>query len=289
MSEALDSEVTVALGRAGLCVRAFRRISKIQHPDTGRSVYRIDLQSGQTIKARRLQDEETARCLFEIRRELPDAFAPAFGRYGTVLLEKWIDGEVLGNALPSDVHLTDAGTLLARLHATPIVAGCSVHDRRSTGAWREDTEARLRQILATGAIEDQVTSLIRGALERHDPGHAIFGLVHLDFCGDNMVIDRTGRLRIVDNERVRVDALGFDVARTWYRWALPSTAWERVRSAYVARMPFAEPLDTLGFWGVVAVIRSAALRLRMDPDRAYVPLDRLRRMAAEIEDRRRAY
>jgi hypothetical protein len=288
MSEALDPEVAVALDRAGLCVRAFRRISKIQHPDTGRSVYRIDLESGHTIKARRLQDEETARCLFEIRRELPDAFAPAFGRCGTVLLEKWIDGEVLGNALPSDVHLTDAGALLARLHATPIVVGCSVHDRRSTGAWREDTETRLRQIRAAGAIEEQAASLIRGALERHDPGHAIFGLVHLDFCGENMVIDRAGRLRVVDNERVRVDALGFDVARTWYRWALPSTAWEHIRSAYAARVPFAEPLDTLGFWGVVAVVRSVALRLRMDPGRAHVPLDRLRRIAAEIGDRRRS-
>jgi hypothetical protein len=287
MSEALDEEVAVALDRAGLCVRAFHRISKIRHPDTGRSVYRIDLQSGHTIKARRLQDEETARRLFEIRGELPDAFAPAFGRYGAVLLENWIDGKELGDARPSDAQLAEAGLLLAHVHATEIVAGRPVHDRRSTSAWREDAEAALRQILAAGAIEEQEASLIGGALERRDPGQAIFGLVHLDFCGENMVIDRAGRLRVVDNERVRVDALGFDVARTWYRWALPSRAWGRIRCAYAARMPFAEPLDTLGFWGVVAVARSAALRLRMDPGRAYVPLDRLRRMAAEIGDRRR--
>jgi thiamine kinase-like enzyme len=288
MSEALDPEVALALDRAGLCVRAFRRISKIRHSDTRRSVYRIDLQSGRTIKARRLQDEETARRLFEIRVELPDAFAPAFGRCGAVLLENWIDGEELGDAPPSDAHLADAGLLLAHLHATPIVTGRPVHDRRSTAAWRDDAEASLRQILAAGAIEEREASLVRRALERRDPGQAIFGLVHLDFCGENMVIDRAGRLCVVDNERVRVDALGFDVARTWYRWALPSRAWECIRSAYVARMPFAEPLDTLGFWGVVAVVRSAALRLRVDPGRAHVPLDRLHRIAAEIGDRRRS-
>jgi aminoglycoside phosphotransferase (APT) family kinase protein len=288
MSEVLDPEVAAALDRAGLCVRAFRRISKIQHPDTGRSVYRLELRSGDTIKARRLPDEETARGLFEIRRELPDAFAPALGQYGTVLLEEWIDGEVLGDGLPSDGRLTEAAALLARLHATPVVAGCAVHDRRSTATWCEDTEARLQQVLAAGAIEGREGALIRAALERGDPGQAIFGLVHLDFCGENMVIDRAGRLRVVDNERVRVGPLGFDVARTWYRWALPATAWEHVRSAYAARMPFAEPLDSFGFWAVAAVVRSAALRLRMDPGRARVPLDRLHRMAAEVGDQRRS-
>jgi Ser/Thr protein kinase RdoA (MazF antagonist) len=286
MSQALDPEIAVALDRAGLRARTFQQISQMPTAQPRRSVYRIDLDPGRTIKARLLADAETARRLFEICRDLPDAFAPAFGCYGAVLLEEWIDGEGLGDTLPSDAHLVEAGSLLARLHATPIVAGRRVHDLRSTAAWRERTEAGLRQVLAAGGLDEPDALLIRGALERLDPGQAVFGLVHTDLCGENMVVDRAGRLRVVDNERVGIDALGFDVARTWYRWALPAPAWERLRSTYAVRAPFAEPLETFDFWSVVTIVHSAALRLQKDRTRAHVPLDRLRRMAAEVGDRR---
>jgi hypothetical protein len=93
MSDRLHPEVAAALDCAGLRFRAFRRISKLHWPDIGGLTYQIDLDPGHTIKARRLPDEKAARRLFEIRRELPDAFAPAFARYGAVLLEEWIDGE----------------------------------------------------------------------------------------------------------------------------------------------------------------------------------------------------
>jgi aminoglycoside phosphotransferase (APT) family kinase protein len=282
MSEPLDPAVAVALNRAGLRVRSFHCISSIRAPETGRTVYRIDLVSGVTIKARRLQDEETACRLFEIRRGLPDAFAPAFHQYGAVVLEEWIEGEVLGERAPSDGHLIKAGALLADLHAEPAVAGRPAHEMRGTAAWSDEAGECLRQIVAAGAFDRQEALLLHQALQRLDPQRATYGLVHLDFCGENMVIDRTGRLRVVDNERIGVGALGFDLARTWYRWALPSEAWDRFLSAYVARMPLAEPVETLGFWSIVAVVKSAALRLRMDQGRAHVPFERLRRMVGEL-------
>jgi aminoglycoside phosphotransferase len=289
MSQPLDPAVVVALDRAGLRVRACRRISNIRSPQTGRAVYRIDLDSGRTIKARRLQDEETAYRLFEIRRDLPDAFARAFAWHGAVLLEDWIEGEALGDVPPSDAHLVDAASLLAHLHAKPAAAGHALHEVHATAPWREEAERCLREILAPGGLNGEDAIVLRGVLERLDPRRAIYGLAHRDFCGENMVVDRAGRLRVIDNERIGIDALGFDLARTWYRWTLPPETWECFRSAYAVRMPFAEPLETLGFWSIIAVVKSAALRLRMDQARAQVPLDRLRRMAVEFDDRRRSY
>lgn len=282
MIESLDPAVAAALDHAGLRVVSFHRISSIRAPETGRTVYRIDLESGTPLKARRLPDEETACRLFEIRRDLPDAFAPVLDQYGPVVLEEWIEGEVLGERLPSAAHLIEAGALLADLHARPDVAGRPVHEMRGTAAWIDDAGECLRQIVAAGAFDRQEARLLHQAVRRLDPRRATYGLVHLDFCGENMVIDRAGRLRVIDNERLGVGALGFDWARTWYRWALSSEAWERFRAAYVARTPLAEPIDTLGFWGIVAVAKSAALRLRLDPGRAHVPLQRLRRMAGEL-------
>jgi aminoglycoside phosphotransferase (APT) family kinase protein len=285
MNQVLDPEIAIALDCAGLCARAFGQISQMRPGDARRSVYRIDLDSGRVIKARLLPDEETARRLFEICRDLPDAFAPVLGCYGAVLLEEWIDGEKLGDTIPSDDQLVTAGSLLAQLHATPIVAGRPVHDRRSTVTWREKTEAGLRQVVAAGELEEQDTSLILGTLKRLDPRQAIFGLTHTDLCGENMVVDRAGRLRVVDNERVGIDALGFDLARAWYRWALPAPAWERLGSAYAARAPFTEPLETFDFWSIIAVVHSATVRVQKDRTRAHVPLDRLRRMAADMASR----
>jgi len=285
MSESLDPAVAVALDRAGFRAKTFRHISTVRAPHAKRSVFRIDLKSGRTIKARRIEDEETARRLFETRHELPDAFVSAFARYGSVLFEDWIHGEAVGSTLPSDAHLVEAGSLLACLHATATVAGRPAHEVHSTAAWRHKTDGKLHEILAADELDEQHASHIRTALERLDPQQAVCGLVHADLCGENMVIDRAGRLRVVDNEWVGIDALGYDVARTWYRWSLPCRAWERFRAAYAARMPLTEPLETLDFWSIVVLVQSAALRLRQDGARAYIPLDRLRRMSVELGER----
>jgi thiamine kinase-like enzyme len=286
LNEPLEPEIANALERAGLRARSVRALARIQPAASGRAVYRIDLEAGCTIKARRLNDEATARRLFEIRRELPAAFAPAICRHGSVLLEEWIDGEELGDACPSNAQLAEAGALLAQLHARSELAGAALHAWSSTRDWREQSEQGLESLVAAEALDLQAARGIGAALARLDPQRALVGLVHSDFCGENMLIDGSGRLRVIDNERLRVDALGFDVGRSWYRWSLPPPAWEIFQSAYAARMPFSEPLENLGFWSLVVVVKSAVLRLRVDPARAQVPLTRLRAMAYARDERR---
>lgn len=279
MSGPVEPEIAHALERAGLRARSVQPIARIRPAASGRSLYRIVLESGRSIKARRLDDETTARQLFEIRRELPVAFAPAFCRCGRVLLEDWIEGDELGDDCPSDAQLAEAGALLAQLHARPALAGEALLGWRSTHDWRKRTEQGLESLLAAEAIDAGAARAIGAALMRLDPQRAIVGLVHSDFCGENMVIDGAGRLRVIDNERLRVDALGFDLGRCWYRWGLPPRAWERFSSAYAAGLPLCEPLEHLGFWSLVVLVKSAVLRWQSDPERAHVPLGRLRALA----------
>ena len=87
----IDHDVAAALEVAGLRARSWREVSTIRASAVRRSAYRIDLGSGETIKARRLEDAGTARRLFEVRQELPDAFVPAFMCHGPVLLERWVE------------------------------------------------------------------------------------------------------------------------------------------------------------------------------------------------------
>ena len=119
------------------------------------------------------------------------------------------------------------------------------------------------------------------ALQRSYPPQAACGLVHLDFCGENMVIDRRGQLGVVDNDRIRLDAFGYDLARTWYRWALTAPEWDCFCRAYGSRLPFPNPLHSLQFWKIVAAARSAEFRLHHYPEKTDVPVRCLRALAAE--------
>lgn len=279
MNPPLEPEVRAALQHAGIRPRSFVRISNLYPTGTERSTYRIEHDRG-IVKARRLEDEAIAQELAALRSELPEAFAPVILRHGRVLIEAWIDGKALAG-VPGPHHLATAGALLADLHARPRLGDRKLLGVCSTANNHQLAQHRLRSVVAAGALDAEAAMRLERALERWDPLRDTVGLTHLDFCGENMVIDREGRLRVVDNERVRVDALGYDLARTWYRWALPAREWDAFCLAYTARLPFPSSLDSLRFWKIAAVALSAELRLHACPDQAGVPLNLLRVLAAE--------
>jgi len=278
MNPALDTEVLAALEEAGLRVRSFLRISKLRSANNGRITYRIEHEGG-TVKARRLEDEATARDLAALRSGLPDAFTRVVSRHGRVLIEEWIEGDPLPLA-PERNHLLTAGALLADLHASRTPGCRTLRAKCPTAAHRLRAHARLSRLAGAGALRKEEAAGLEGGLERCDPREAAYGLVHLDFCGENMVMDRAGRLRVVDNDRIRLDSLSFDLARTWYRWALTAPQWDAFCLAYTSRLPFPQP-ESLHFWKIVAAIQSAELRWHAYPEGAEVALRYLRALAQE--------
>ena len=283
MNEPLDPEIAAALDEFGFRVRRWRRISTIRAAETGRSVFRIDLEDGAILKARRLENATTARELFELRQEAPPGFAPALYCRDAVLLEAWIDGEALTPGSATAEHLTEAAVLLATLHSAPSARGRPLPAPQSTASERESAEAARRHLAAEGRFSRAESDRVAAELARLDPGHAVVGVVHTDFCGDNMVIDSAGRLHVIDNERMGIGPLGLDVARTWYRWMLPRAAWETFRESYRFRMPHDDALPNFAFWALVATLKSAALFSRLDPVRTRPPLEVLRKLMARIE------
>ena len=282
MNEPLEAEVVAALDQFGLHARSWQCLSTIRTAKYERRVYRLDLKGGRVLKARRLENEATARRLFEIRQGAPAGFAPVLHCHGAVLLEAWIEGEDLAQRPATTRHLIEAATLLACLHATPLVFGRPLPATQSTAAEREMAEQARGRLAADGRLPLAESDGIGAALKQLDPKQALVGLVHTDFCGENMVIDPDGRLHIIDNERMGLGALGLDVARTWYRWTLPLPAWECFCANYQARMPHEDALRHFAFWALVATLKSAVFRLRLDPARAHVPIERLREIMAEF-------
>jgi hypothetical protein len=275
----IDADLAAAIARAALDVRRVENITTAHFPSHRRATYRVELASGETIKARVVDDETTARRVFEMRRDLPDAFVPAFVRDGCVLFERWIDGDLLGDATPPDARIAEAAALLAGVHAVrrPNVGAAPGH--ANTAARRNATERGLGRLTETGAIDARDAVRLADDLSRADPHDAATGLTHLDFCGENMLVDRAGRLRVFDNERVGVDHLGFDLARTWYRWALPPEGWTTFVRAYAPDGPADASIPDFTFWAIVALVHSACLRLDAAHPHAARPIERLRRLA----------
>lgn len=277
-----EVEVVHALHEASLRAAALVNVTTIRFPTFRRGTYRVDLESGETIKARCLEDESTARRVFETRRDLPDAFTPAFSCHGRVLLEGWIHGRIVGDTPPDTALLVEAGQLLACLHGRE-TGNSRPADDESTGVWRLKTERGLRTLSDAGALASQEAERLARDLASCDPQRAVSGLGHFDFCGENMAIDKSGRLRVFDNERVGIGPLGFDLARTWYRWNVPPDAWVVFENAYTSASKGAEALAHPGFWRLVVIVQSVCLRLETDRSHWSVPLDMLRRLAVPRE------
>ena len=279
MNAFLETEILAALARSGIHPRSFARISNLHLTGNSRSCYRIDHDRG-IVKARLLENEPTARQLAAFRRELSDDFTPLISQCGRVLLEEWIDGDPLPD-MPESRWVTAAGGILGDLHARPTLGHRMLHEVCPTADHHISAQKCLRRIATMGALREKDVARLEQILRQYDPLQTTYGLVHLDFCGENMVIDRAGRLRVVDNERIGLNSICADLARPWYRWALPAPEWDSFCSAYASRLPFPNPLDSFPFWKIVAIARSAELRLLAYPEKAYVPLGYLKALAAE--------
>jgi aminoglycoside phosphotransferase (APT) family kinase protein len=200
-----------------------------------------------------------------------------------VLLEAWIEGDVLGPGQATAARLAEAAALLASLHSVPSALGVSFPAPRSTIPERRAAEDAARHLRGEGRLSAAEIDCIGATLARLDPQRSLSGLVHTDFCGENMVIDTAGRLRVIDNERMGIGPLGLDFARTWYRWMLPPPDWETFAASYRACMPHDRPPRDFAFWCLVATLNSAALFSRIDSTRARLPIESLRRTMAALE------
>jgi hypothetical protein len=281
MRRPLPPEIAAALDHAGVRAHGAVAITTLTSPRHRRAVYRIELVSGETIKARRLEDEATACALHDLRRRVPAAFVPVLARHGCVLLEPWIAGEELRDRSPSASILAVAGALLAALHAVTTAVGRSAREPATTAPWRARSERAFVELGRRGVLAAGTCERLHEILARLDPGTAAVGLVHTDFCGENMVVDGAGRLHVIDNERLSVDALGYDLGRTWSRWNLTDAQWARFAAAYAAGGGPPEAFAALDFWRLVATATAAATRLHLN---AATPesFTRLRWLAAAL-------
>jgi thiamine kinase-like enzyme len=279
----LDERVATALVRWGVRARSWTRVSRHRAgPDT-RVAYRLELDDGRVVKARRCADEARARDVWEIRGRLSvPGLARVYARVDLVLIEEWVEGTSLPRADGTPEHVVAAATILAGLHSAGPVGDTVAH--WMTAAERlERAQRDLALLAAHGALQRGQVRTMRDALRRLDPGAVGTGIIHRDFCAENMVREPDGRICVIDNEGLAVGPPAYDLGRVWYRWPMPRAAWGLFLETYAARRAQVVPDSPLIVWKIAATARSAALRLASDPGGLREPLTRLRELSEALE------
>ena len=274
----LSEEIGAALAAYGLAAVDVALVSPLGARKGRRQAYCVTAAGGRIVKARRFEGEDEARRVFELRAGLEAAFAPALARQGAVVIEEWIEGSPLADA-HWRVWVEPAGALLGRLHARPLPPGAAA--TVTTGGWLAEADADLAALAAARRIEGVWAEHLRAAIRASDPGTCRTALAHLDFCADNMVIDRDGRLRVVDNELLAIRPPGLDLARTFHLWPMPAASRARFHRGYLSAAP-ADP-GAAGFWRLVAALRGARIFLGRSSARLEASLALLRRLLAGAE------
>ena len=279
----VDDDVAATLALLDARASTVIRITGLPSAGSDRATFRIALDDGRVVKARRLRRAAKAERFAGLVRALAcERLAPVLAVQGRICIEGWIEGVPL-SALPvRPERLPAAADLLGALHATRTLRGRWVHGRRSTERLRHRSERRLGKLAVAGLLAPAEAAALVRALRRHAPDRADTGITHNDLCPENLVEDARGRVIAVDNEGLRIGFLDLDLARTWSRWPMPEADWTAFLARYGTwRQAPAAPAAT-PFWRIAAIVKSAHLRSARAPAHAGVPLRRLEELLAQL-------
>jgi Ser/Thr protein kinase RdoA (MazF antagonist) len=117
-------------------------------------------------------------------------------------------------------------------------------------------------MVAAGLVDQARAGGIAALALRSMPSDCDTGFAHCDFCPQNLVVDRGGLVRAIDNDSMAYDALDYDLARWWYRWPMPEAdraAFLRGYGRHRSPAAFQRHFD---FWMVLAFAESVMFHIK---------------------------
>src|SRR5262245_24236342 len=92
----LDERIAETLVRWGVRARSWTRITRHRTGGDTRVAYRVELDDGRVVKARRCADEARARDVWQICCQIAmPGLARVLAQDGLVLIEEWVEGTPL--------------------------------------------------------------------------------------------------------------------------------------------------------------------------------------------------
>ena len=249
----------------------------------GRVTYRVTLSDGRVVKVRQLRSRtKVARAAALVAAVGDPRVPPPLAVVGAVTVEAWIDGVVLAAQEPTKAQMDMAADLLADLHAVVDVPGHPFRARQSTAAVPPRVERQIAHLVGAGLLASRHGSRLARRVASGLPERAARGVTHGDLRPENLVFTTSETIVSIDNEAVRIDFLSYDLSRTWCRWPMSASAWERFLCRYSeGRWPRPEPEEE-ATWRIVAAVQGADRWRRGVRPNADAPLQALARAVAEL-------
>ena len=151
--------------------------------------FRLELGDGSVLKARQFPRVRRARIVERILRMTLHGFPRPIARHGCALLLPWVEGDVLASldSIPLDV-MHRCGANLGALHQQDVSDWPGVVVRQV-----EHVLAQLRTdttiLIEAGELEKDAAAGAHALANESVPGAASTGIIHNDFCPENIVLD----------------------------------------------------------------------------------------------------
>jgi Ser/Thr protein kinase RdoA (MazF antagonist) len=276
LSPALGPDLVALLeAHAGAIVK-LAPITALPSPVRQRAAFAIELADGSRLKARRFRSAQRAELVVALRGRIDGGFAPILARRGEGMLLAWIEGRTLDTLAPlPPQELRRCGRMLGALHAL----ACEPHPG-GTAPSPDDHFAKLLrnagELRQAGLLDAALAQRALAAADAARPKEPTLGLIHKDFCAENLVQRADGSLVCIDDATLSTGPHDLDVARSWYRFPLSAQDFEHFAAGYEERRSLAEFRRHFAFWATCVLVGSAATRLRARAPGVQAPLERLR-------------
>jgi hypothetical protein len=270
----LGSDLWAIVTAIGVVIEAVP-VTTIRWSGSPRASFRLTLADGQVLKGRRLRAPTDVTRVARLSALLdPGYFPPVLAYRGCALLTRWIPGRPGSTGAWTPTRLRACGRLQAAIHRLHVSTELAALLPPPVD-WAERLDGWLGELVGAGAVGTREAREIHHLAALSAPATTSTGVCHTDFCGDNIIITDVGRICVVDNEGLTLDSHEFDLARTWYRWPMTRTQQRAYAEGYGAHDHSARFADHFLHWALMAVLDSAAYRIRAHAASARVPLARL--------------
>lgn len=259
----MDHRLALAplLGRHERSVVSCEPITGITAPAIRQRTYMLTLKDGTRLKTRRLSSPKAVATMDRwLGRLAHRAFPRPLAVAGARVLEPWVDGLPLSAITLYRGHFHSAGRILAALHTRN---PAHIAHRRTIERRLDSLSVDLERLRLAGVLTPAESRRYERTARSTAPAWEAWGLVHWDFCADNLVQTRGGDIVSVDNVDVSPGALDLDLGRTFTRWPMHPRERRWFLAGYRrARSP--EPfLRHEAFWAILAAVASLRYRLEV--------------------------
>lgn len=239
-------------------------ITRTPSQTSARQSFRLTFADGRVLKGRYV--ESASRCAdraaLATRLNHLD-LSRVVAHRGNAMLEEWVPGAPFAQQDPTMLpdRLSASGELLARINM--------LRDWPTTVTVRPATADSLLKHIArrlTGLTRHEVLSVqqshkLQTLARSNRPRRLRLGVVHHDFCADNLVVAPDGRITAIDNEDIHVGIVDKDLARTSSRWPMTRAQRRQFLAGYRRHRNPDSFIAHEVFWSIWALSGSALFQV----------------------------